>query len=97
LTRVDDQDKPYYRHFFVEFFGFALAKLKQGEVPTAEVTSSTGAGIADVKVEWNDFNKTWRMSFYASTPEEKKPNELSCRLLLNREVLTETWTYTWMP
>lgn len=97
LTRVDDQDKPYYRHFFVEFWGGPLAKLKPGEIPTAEVQSPTGAGIADVRVEWNDFNKTWRISFYASTPEDKKPNELSCRLLWNGEVMTETWTYTWMP
>ena len=42
-------------------------------------------------------HKTWRISFYASTPEDKKPNELSCRLLWNGEVMTETWTYTWMP
>ena len=54
-TRVDDQDKPYYRHFFVEFSDGP--KLKPGETPTPEVASSTGAGIADVKIEWNDFNK----------------------------------------
>ncbi|HEY5705076.1 MAG TPA: glucan biosynthesis protein G [Terrimicrobiaceae bacterium] len=96
-TRVDDQDKPYYRHFFLEFSGGKLAQLKPGETPTAEVSSSTGAGIADVKIEWNDFNKGWRISFYASTPESKKPNELSCKLLWNGEALTETWSYTWMP
>jgi len=96
-TRVDDQDKPYYRHFFLEFWGGPLAQLKPGETPAAEVTSPTNAGIADVKMEWNDFNKTWRVSFYASTPENRKPNELSCKLVWNGEAMTETWSYTWMP
>ncbi|HEY5778741.1 MAG TPA: glucan biosynthesis protein [Terrimicrobiaceae bacterium] len=96
-TRVDDQDKPYYRHFFLEFLGGPLAQLKPGETPYADVSSSTGAAITEIKVEWNDFNKTWRVSFYASTPESKKPNELACKLLWNGEAMTETWSYTWMP
>ncbi|HEY5741313.1 MAG TPA: glucan biosynthesis protein [Terrimicrobiaceae bacterium] len=96
-TRVDDQDKPYYRHFFLEFLGGPLAQLRPGESPSADVSSPTAAAISEIKVEWNDFNKTWRVSFYASTPENKKPNELACKLLWNGAIMTETWSYTWMP
>lgn len=96
-TRVDDQDKQYYRHFFIEFTGGTLNQLKPGEVPLADITSPTGANISEARVEWNDFNSSWRVSFYASTPENHKPHELMCRLTWNGEPLTETWSYTWMP
>lgn len=96
-TRVDDQDKPYYRHFFVEFAGGPLRGLKPGETPGVDVSSPTGAQISDVKIEWNEFNASWRVSFYASTPENKAPHEFSCRLVRNGEAMTETWSYTWMP
>jgi glucans biosynthesis protein len=96
-TRVDDQDKPYYRHFFVEFAGGPLQGLKPGEIPEVDTTSVTGANITDTKIEWNGFNSSWRVSFYASTPESRKPNEFTCRLKWQGEPLTETWSYTWMP
>ncbi len=96
-TRVDDQDKPYYRHFFLEFSGGPLARLKPGEKPVLDLASSTGAAFTEADVQWNDFNNSWRVSFFASTPENKKPHELTCRLTANGEPLTETWSYTWMP
>jgi len=96
-TRVDDQDKPYYRHFFVEFAGGPLQGLKPEEIPEVDVTSVTGANISELKIEWNDFNSSWRVSFYASTPENRKPNEFTCRLKWQGEPVTETWSYTWMP
>ena len=96
-TRVDDQDKPYYRHFFLEFQGGPLDRLKPGEKPGLDIASLTGAAITEADVQWNDFNKSWRVSFYASTPENKKPHELTCRLTANDGPLTETWSYTWMP
>ena len=97
LTRVDDQDKDYYRHYFLEFAGGPLAELKPGITPQADVQSLTGAGISEIKVEWNDFNKQWRVSFVASTPENRKPQELICRLTNDGKPLTETWSYTWLP
>jgi len=93
-TRVDDQDKPYYRHFFLEFSGGAL---KQEETPVLDIASSTGAAITEAELKWNDFNTSWRASFFASTPENQKPHELTCRLLANDQPLTETWSYTWTP
>ncbi len=96
-TRVDDQDKPYYRHFYVEFAGGPLQALKPGEPPEVDATSVTGANISDLRIEWNDFNSAWRVSFYASTPDNQKPNEFTCRLKWQGEAVTETWSYTWMP
>lgn len=96
-TRVDDQDKPYYRHFFLEFAGGELSQIKPEQTLVPDVASPTGANLTDIKVEYNDYNKSWRVSFYASSPESQKPNELTCRLLLDGKPLTETWTYTWMP
>jgi len=92
LTRVDDQDKAYYRHFFLEFSG-----LKTNEFPAPEIASSTGATISEPIVEWNDYNASWRVSFYVSTPENKVPHELTCRLIANGQPITETWSYTWTP
>ncbi len=95
VTRVDDQDDRYKRHFFLEFSGGPLAQLKPGETPRADISSPSGADISNQQVEWNDYNKTWRISFYASTPEDKKPHELICRLYFNDQLMTETWSYTW--
>jgi glucans biosynthesis protein len=96
-TRIDDQDKPYYRHVFLEFAGGPLNDLKPGEIPEADITAVTGGGVSDVKVEWNAFGSSWRVSFYVSTPENQKPNEFTCRLKWQDKALTETWSYTWMP
>jgi glucans biosynthesis protein len=96
-TRVDDQDKPYYRHFFIEFAAAPQAPWKAEEIPAPDIASSTGTAITESKIEWNDFNKTWRVSFYASTPENNRPHELTCRLLIGGQAVTETWSYTWMP
>jgi len=62
-----------------------------------DLASSTGAAITEADVKWNDFNKSWRVSFFASTPENQKPHELTCRLTANNQPLTETWSYTWTP
>jgi glucans biosynthesis protein len=96
-TRVDEQDKAYYRHFFLEFAAPAQTPWKPEEAPAADCSSSTGAQITDVKVEWNDFNKTWRVSFLGSTPENNKPNEFLCRLVRDGQAVSETWSYTWTP
>jgi glucans biosynthesis protein len=96
-TRVDDQDKPYYRHLFIEFAGGPLQSLKPGEIPEVDISSPTSAQISEVKIEWNEFNSSWRVSFYASTPENKIPQEFLCRLKRDGAILTETWSYTWMP
>lgn len=96
-TRVDEQDKPYYRHFFLEFAAPPGTPWKPEEVPVVDAGTSTDAALSDIKIEWNDFNKTWRVSFYASTPKNNKPHELFCRLTTNNQPVTETWSYTWMP
>ncbi len=96
-TRVDYQDKEYFRQVFLEFAAPPQAPWKPDEVPAVDCSSSTGAAISDVRVEWNDFNKTWRVSFLTSTPENNKPHELLCRLVRDGRPLTETWTYTWVP
>lgn len=96
-TRVDYQDTPYYRLFVLDFAGGGLDQVKPGEMPEADVVSPNGGMIADTKVEWNDFNHSWRVSFMASKAQENKPIELTCRLKQGDNVLTETWSYTWMP
>lgn len=96
-TRVDDQDKPYYRHFFIEFAAAPKTAWKPEEIPVVYVGTPTGTTVSEAKPEWNDFNKTWRVSFFASTPENNKPQELICKLLIADKPVTETWSYTWMP
>lgn len=97
LTRVDDQDQLYYRHFFLEFSGGPLNQMKPGETPVADITVSPGATFKDPVVEWNDYNKSWRVNFYASTANNKAPHDFNCRLTFNGQIMTETWSYTWLP
>ncbi|HEY5792106.1 MAG TPA: glucan biosynthesis protein, partial [Chthoniobacterales bacterium] len=95
-TRQDYQEQPYYRHFFLEFAGGDLGKL--GEPPLVDVNSPTGAAINQIKIEKNDFNQSWRVSFETSTADNSKAVDLLCRLVTKEGApLTETWSYTWMP
>lgn len=96
-TRVDFQNETYYRQFFLDFAGGPLDRLGPNEPPVMEVSSPTGAAIAENQVQWNEYNRSWRASFLVSTPEKNKPVELVCRLVANGEPMTETWTYTWHP
>jgi len=97
-TRVDLQDEANRREIFLDFAGGPLDKVKQGEMPTPEVLSPNGAAtISNVKIERNEFGKSWRVSFLAERNEEKKPIELRCRVLVNGAPASETWTYTWNP
>lgn len=95
-TRQDYQEQPYYRHFFLEFAGGGLEKLT--EPPRVDVNSPTGAAIDKIKIEKNEFNQAWRVSFEISTADQSKPVEQLCRLVNpDGKPLTETWSYTWMP
>lgn len=94
-TRVDKQDVSNERHFFLDFAGGGLDKLKPGELPGVDVASPTGI-ITDTKVEWNDYNQSWRVGFHVTNNEKNKPVEITCRLKAGNEVATETWSYTWM-
>jgi glucans biosynthesis protein len=94
-TRIDYQERPYFRQFFLEFSGGALDRLTSP--PTADISATTNAQITDVKVEKNEFNKSWRVTFFVSTPDNKKPVDILCRLKNGDEAVSETWSYTWSP
>jgi len=96
-TRVDYQDALYYRHFFLDFAGGPLDRIKSDQPPAADVSSPTGGDLKEVKAEWNEYNKNWRVSFIVSTSDIKKPCEILCRLTADGKPLTETWSYTWTP
>ncbi len=96
-TRVDFQEDPERRQFFLDFTGGALDRLKQGEIPMPEVASPTGAAITECEIKKNDFNRSWRVNFFVSTKDKSRPTEVLCRLMLNGTPVTETWTYTWQP
>lgn len=97
-TRVDLQDEANRREIFLDFSGGPLDKVKQGDTPVPEVSSPNNAAtISNVKIERNEFGKSWRVSFLAERTEDKKPIELRCRVLVNGTPASETWTYTWNP
>lgn len=97
-TRVDLQDEANRREIFLDFSGGPLDKVKQGETPVPEVVSPNDAAtISNVKIERNEFGKSWRVSFLAERTGDKKPIELRCRVLVNGTPASETWTYTWNP
>ncbi len=96
-TRVDLQEFSNRRHFFLDFADGPLDRLKPGALPSLDVTSPTGADITERTIERNDFNKSWRASFVASSNDPGRPAEIFCRLTDADAPLTETWSYTWRP
>lgn len=96
-TRIDHQDAPDFRHFFLEFAGGEVGKRNHDNPPTMEVTALDGAEISEQQLGWNEFNNSWRASFIVSTSRKHMPVDLICRLKDGERPLTETWSYTWVP
>ena len=51
----------------------------------------------DSKGKADSSSNSVHLTIVVTTAEDKKPVELTCRLVSGPEALSETWTYTWAP
>lgn len=83
--------------FLVDFSGEYLSH--QPADPKIEPVVSIGQGgrVADVSLQKNPYNGSWRVSFIVKPDGSGRPVELRCFLRKPPHVLTETWSYLWQP
>lgn len=93
-TRQDAGTIEGGRRFVVDFAGGALAE-KSNDMPEAVVDAS-GGEVRDVHVVPNPAIGGWRLGFQV-VAKEAKPVEMRAYLKRTGDVLTETWSYAYVP
>ena len=87
--------------FTIYFDSHELQKLNYAAKVKAITTISSNARfLGEPQVIKDPYNKQWRVVLEVE-PDLKPTSlplvELSCRLLVNNKVVTETWSYRWRP
>jgi glucans biosynthesis protein len=83
------------RKFVVDFVGEALSKLPPDTPVMATVTASSGE-LSPPIAQHNPQTGGWRL-FFELTPERGRSSELRAFLSEGEDVLSETWSYEWIP
>jgi glucans biosynthesis protein len=94
-TRQDAGTLEGARRFVVDFAGGVLASDAANEPPEAVVNANVGQ-VKDVHVVPNPAIRGWRLGFQV-VAKETKPVEMRAYLKRDGNVLTETWSYAWVP
>ncbi|NPU94482.1 MAG: glucan biosynthesis protein G [Gammaproteobacteria bacterium] len=89
------QKKGAYR-LIIDFAGASLDKLSPRAAVQGDVTGLDGTEVLEHFVEYNDQNKSWRLSILAK-PAAGKSLDLRAFLKESDRALTETWTYRLPP
>jgi glucans biosynthesis protein len=87
------------RKFVIDFIGPAVQRLdpRVAKVGKVEGVCNTSSGqITDPVAHHNQFLEGWRL-FFELTPQENQPADLRCFLRRDKDILTETWVYKWVP
>lgn len=87
---------PGTRLFIVDFAGGILGDLP-ALAPVEPVLSVSGGKVTTLKIVPNPSMKGWRTFWEIVPPEGKPPVEMRVYLRRGADVLTETWTHTWLP
>ncbi len=82
------------RKIVVDFGGPTLKMLSPKALMEADV-SAGGGKIANLVVQKNEENDTWRLSFDLEPEKDKDLVELRAMLKSGKDVFTETWVYQW--
>lgn len=91
-TDVPDHSR---RKFVIDFVGPALEKL--GPEANVEAVCNTSSGrITEAVAHPNPYLDGWRL-FFELIPEQRKSADLRCFLRRDKDILTETWVFTWAP
>jgi glucans biosynthesis protein len=86
------------REFVIDFAGPKFEAIPEDKPPTAISNCSGGAHIADTRVFWNPFMKSWRAIVkMVPPPGGQDAIDLRCSLQQGTNVVGETWVYQWSP
>jgi glucans biosynthesis protein len=97
-TRVERIPGETLRRFILDFGGNRLRSLGEDAPLRALVESEPPAAIGEIHVVKNPVDQSWRVTFTAGpAAPSSTPTQLLCRLELEQEALTETWTYPFYP
>ena len=89
---------PGQRRFVVEFTGAQLGKMTDSPDMEAVISIGEGAKMAGRPViQKNRFTGVWRANFEVEPDGSGRPVEMRCFLRKQQHVLTETWSYLWIP
>lgn len=87
---------PSRRKFVIDFMGTALKNLEPNAKNVEAVCNASTGRIAQSVAHHNRFLDGWRL-FFEFIPEEGKPADLRCFLRRDKDILTETWVFKWVP
>jgi periplasmic glucans biosynthesis protein len=82
--------------YVIDFHGKDLDALTAEQAPRAVVSAGNGAEVYDEHVYKNPATGGFRLTFQIK-PKTQDPVELRAYLERNGDVLTETWSYVWLP
>lgn len=83
--------------YTVDFVGPALKKLKPDAKIESVVTMDGNGEIAESTTYPNEMTGGWRMVLRVRRVDEKRPVEMRAYLRLNKETISETWSYIIPP
>lgn len=83
------------RKFVVDFVGEAMAALPE-ETPVSATVTTTSGELSEARAQYNPETGGWRL-FFELTPEKGRSAELRAFLYEGNDVLSETWSFEWVP
>ncbi|MFH1499831.1 MAG: glucan biosynthesis protein [Verrucomicrobiota bacterium] len=90
-------DRSAGKRFVIDFAGDALAGRLGKHEPVAELSAGDTARIVTRHLQHNPHDDSWRLSFLIESDQPGRPVELRAYLRSGDDVLTETWSYRWIP
>jgi glucans biosynthesis protein len=83
--------------FIVDFAGSSLEALAPDAIVDAEISASAPASATGHGLIRNEYDGSWRLSAEFSAPPGSQPCDLTARLTLDGQPVTETWQVRWKP
>ncbi len=81
------------RKYVIDFAGADLTRLRETPELVADLSSSTGV-VGKPVIQRNPFTHGYR-AYFDFEPGDELLAELRCKLRVDTDVLTETWSYQW--
>lgn len=84
------------RKFVIDFTGPAVERLDPKATNVEGVCNTSSGRITTPVAHHNQFLDGWRL-FFELIPQENQAADLRCFLRRDKDILTETWVYKWVP
>ncbi|MGH7997458.1 MAG: glucan biosynthesis protein [Opitutaceae bacterium] len=90
-------DEPGVESFIIDFDGPKIQKLGPDAKIVPVISVGDAASLVHFHSEKNRFDGTWRVGFGIRPDGTDRPVELRCYLKRGSELMSETWSYLWVP